>query len=181
MRVFDNCGDGYGARLVVFLRVLDAVENGVSGGEARGQGVVSVERARGRAPSVTGVHGGDMGAVCTGVSRWHLHRGRHGEGRCSRGVLVDKLGRLGAFYGARRERGGKGSGSALFGLNGVVDWGTRGQRFRLQKREGGVRATRGWSVATLTVGHSAALSPSSPAPAGCSTEGSKETQFQIFE
>ena len=60
-QVFDDGRGGYGARLVEFVRVLEAVDDAVSGGEGA-QGAASVVLARGRSPSLSGVHGCDKGA-----------------------------------------------------------------------------------------------------------------------
>jgi len=103
--VFDDCAGGYGARLVAFLCVLEAVGYAVAGGEARVQGVGSVLLARGCYLSRSGVHGGDKGAVCTGMSFCNSCCGQHGVTRWTRGYLLDNVGRLGVGCGVSREEG----------------------------------------------------------------------------
>ena len=104
-QVFDNFRGGYGQRLVAFVGVLGAVDDALSGGEARVQGAVSVLLARGCSLSCSGVHGGDKGAVCTGMSFCNSCCGQHGVTRWTRGYLLDNVGRPGVGCGVSREDG----------------------------------------------------------------------------
>ena len=72
--MFVNCAGSYGARLVTFLCVLEAVGYSVAGGEARGRGVGSVLLARGCSLSRSGRHGEDMDAGDKGISLCNSRR-----------------------------------------------------------------------------------------------------------
>jgi len=124
LQVFDDCCGCYWAQLVEWVRALEAVDDAVSGSEARGQGASSGVLARGWSPLLSGIHGGDMDASGTVLTLCYSRRGWHGEGQWCRGVLLDTLGWLGALCGDRREEGERKGCSALYGSNGVVVWGT---------------------------------------------------------
>jgi len=93
--VFDNCAGGYGSPLVELRRVLEAVFVGASGGAAGGRGETCVVLALRRALVLSGLQVCDQGASFTVSPGSNSCRGPHGVKRWRRGVLVDKVGRLG--------------------------------------------------------------------------------------
>ena len=136
MQLFDNGGGGYGSCLVNFLRALDAVVDGVLGGEAGGRGELVVRLACVRSPTSSGRHGEDMDALSTGWSLFNSCLGPHEATRWTRGVRLDTVGWHGGLCELEREERGKHGARALFALKGLVMQGTREPRWWAQKREG---------------------------------------------
>ena len=99
--------------MVALVGALEAAYEGVSGGEVGGRGELSGAMSLGRSPASSGRHGENMGVLGTGRSLFNSCLGPYEEWRCSRGVVLDIVGRLGELWREGREKGGEGE---VFGL-----------------------------------------------------------------